>query len=701
MKKSDSVRLLATTNVDRAGRNLISDEYGPVTAGNRGFSDIELTMFPASRISGRVVDLDGRPVANVLVNLNGRQNGEDPHQIWDPERSAPDGSFTIASVPPREYELILLPEGEHTYIKASPPTDTVSVVKGQDIRGLKVLLDLKLSITGRVTDGSGRPVEGVEVDCRAGRISRKGRTDRDGKYSVAGLEDGLYRVNVNQIDNKRIDTRDYPDLVVEDVPAGSENIDFVLHMGQSASIEGRVFNVVTGEPVTECELLVMDGPDHDRPWVGKAFESRRDADGGFRVEDLLTGPATLVVRAKGFAEAVVPVQELKADQPYETDVSMEPGVRLTGTVLDESGQSIPDAFIFAGAIPRAQYHEEAALATSDADGRFETVGLPAGKNQLSALHSKYPSTSVSVNLDPAADNEIDIVLSVGPTIEGTVYYDGQPLPDGELVLRSTTGTGEPRETKTDAQGAYRYEGVEPGGVMLAYRGSILPNEPAGNKRIVVRSAEAIAGVTTTVDFYFGAATSSIEGLVTKDGAPETNARMQLSIDTGESVESFMTSVSEGGAYLFESVPSGAASLQVHGPANQVRTVSMHIGGEEAVRRDIELSGGAVLAGEVTGVAHGETALLQLFEGELPVLDGTVAEMGLALTAYALQSRGSAMLDGDGPYHFDGLGSGLYTVIGMCLPQGYEANSEKLPRQIVTTTVEIFEGQENELDIDLR
>jgi hypothetical protein len=94
-------------------------------------------------------------------------------------------------------------------------------------------------------------------------------------------------------------------------------------------------------------------------------------------------------------------------------------------------------------------------ATSDADGSFTVVGIPAGDATLSAAHRDHGSGSVPVNGAPGQVIACDVVLWQGIVLRGRVVDDlGAPVARVEIDF---TAQGAPRWTKsafTDAEGRF-------------------------------------------------------------------------------------------------------------------------------------------------------------------------------------------------------------------------------------------------------
>ncbi|MFA6244912.1 MAG: sigma-70 family RNA polymerase sigma factor, partial [Candidatus Hydrogenedentales bacterium] len=465
LRAGDTVTLSAVRREDPPGTGLTSAEYGSIAVPAGGLSGIEIVLASGSVLSGKVVDTQGRPVRDALVNLSAWENGASPQQVWNPGTTDATGSFKITCVPPRTYELIILPNYSQidaspgrAYIEAAPPWDTVDVEPGKNIDGITAVLDLKLSISGRVLNSTGNPVPDAWVMCSNGINAKSASTDKEGNYTVYNLVEGVYTVKVERVQEMPI-PQDLPESKVENVPAGSTGIDLRAEADAPAIIEGTVISEETGSPIPQFELLVLDGANHNSPWTGRPFKAYADNDGVFRVDNVTPGPVTVVARAQGFVEAVETLPDIRAGStPTQVALRMRTGSTVNGIVQDEQGSPVAMAYVFAGAVPYMERPEQVAVAQSAADGTFQAAGLSPGVSSLSALASGYASGTTPVSVTAKPEQPVVIVLSRGGTIEGRVFYDGRPWP-GQRVSASGPRVGNDSSVTTGATGGFRFEGV--------------------------------------------------------------------------------------------------------------------------------------------------------------------------------------------------------------------------------------------------
>jgi hypothetical protein len=132
-------------------------------------------------VTGRVSDNAGQPIAKGSL------------VFWKDGRGAPTpfsgGRFAAALVKPGKYRVELKGPG---FAKSS---QELHVEQGQVYR-INFTLQPGSVIRGKVTDGSGRPVQDGDVFYKDGNTSYGVSIDRDGTYKIEGLAPGHYKVSV-------------------------------------------------------------------------------------------------------------------------------------------------------------------------------------------------------------------------------------------------------------------------------------------------------------------------------------------------------------------------------------------------------------------------------------------------------------------------------------------------------------------------
>src|SRR5450755_2568995 len=145
---------------------------------------------PAS-VEGEVRNsVSGMPVERAHVSLRRYNNGG-----WDKygALTSADGKFSIMGIPAASYQVTLDRVG---YVAPLEVTRTqVGLKAGEKKDNLNLKLVPVGTISGRVLDADGQPVDGLTVQAeQGGRSQRIGVTDDRGQFRIGGLSPGKYRV---------------------------------------------------------------------------------------------------------------------------------------------------------------------------------------------------------------------------------------------------------------------------------------------------------------------------------------------------------------------------------------------------------------------------------------------------------------------------------------------------------------------------
>lgn len=311
------------------------------------------------------------------------------------------------------------------------------------------------------------------------------------------------------------------------------------------------------------------------------------------------------------------------------------------------------------------------------DGSFRIAEMPPLGVVVRASAAGYaPTFSKRIRMGPGEQRSIELTLSPGCTVEGTVATrSGQPLPEVFLDAeqRRTAGfltegaVDATSQTKSDAAGHFR-----------------LTNVPKGN--IVVRAYDGVHAVTTANLEIADCAGiqplpivmsdgGSIVGVVrADDGAPVASALLTLTHRT----IGFVHAVSDAeGRFRFDQVPPALVPVEVQhaGRRTQVRVQARE---DEVVERDIKLPPAG------TGAVTGRVTI-----GSRP-LGGVVVEA----LAYAKKTKTSLKTTTaeDGSYHLTDVPAGNYFVK---VPSAFtRGRAEVKGNEVVTVNLAVTEATQS-------
>ena len=182
------------------------------------------------------------------------------------------------------------------------------------------------------------------------------------------------------------------------------------------------------------------------------------------------------------------------------DIQLNPGVVLTGKIVDGDGKGIKRAGIFIY-LQRSGWRPSMYLTSldSDGEGRFDIRALPPGYDYILSVHtSGYRTVRTEVRFANVRDNRVDgllIVLARGQfSVSGVVVdEDGKPIPNIRVYC---TAKGQPVITShSDEGGKFTLDGIFKGRVKVVagghqLYGSVDTEAGATNVRIVLGTGGA-------------------------------------------------------------------------------------------------------------------------------------------------------------------------------------------------------------------
>jgi protocatechuate 3,4-dioxygenase beta subunit len=254
-----------------------------------------------------------------------------------------------------------------------------------------VLVVADATLAGRVRDAAGFPVRSARVAIDSDERHAAGRsaiTDDDGRFSIAALAAGTYRL--------RVEHPQFPAVRAQ----GSTGTAAELTLAFGGGIDGLVRDAHTAGPIAAARV-VATGPDGDGHEVATA------ADGAFSFVPVGAGSWTLAVTAPGYVPAPDQVVAVNAGrepgQVTARDVrfQLERGATVAGTVRDANGQRVAGATVRAGQVE----------ARSDVEGKFRLSDVPTGRTEVTA-ELEGAHGSVIVPLRPG-DEVLTLELAIG------------------------------------------------------------------------------------------------------------------------------------------------------------------------------------------------------------------------------------------------------------------------------------------------
>jgi len=387
-------------------------------------------------IAGRVLEPDGDTASEGIVRLD-RSGAILRGGAWQDTGIRKGGAFRFECVPPGRYTISV----RHPEYLLAESVD-VEVTEGSRLEAFVIKLDAGLTISGKLVDADGNPVEGSVVAEPADvpsvllpGIHHQARSNAAGEFEMEALSPGRYRLTAwSQMHHGM----DGPDLTVR---AGARDV--VLHFSKrieqpkaaDGSVEGRVHDPRSGKPIMGfCVSYwrVEGGADQRRPFV--------DPEGRFRIDNLM--PGTYEFEASSSAGRVTrePVRVvLGSSGPTPAiELRLDRGAAVTGRILSPQGAPVAGATIEVMRCLESSWRNEAWV-ISRPDGRYRAEGLAPGEHLIRAGHPDWIRAERRFAVTVGQTRTIDLeLLAAGGSVQVVVRDPaGKPLRDAVVRIQGS------------------------------------------------------------------------------------------------------------------------------------------------------------------------------------------------------------------------------------------------------------------------
>jgi RNA polymerase sigma-70 factor (ECF subfamily) len=520
----------------------------------------ELTLYPESALEGRVIDAGtGRGVPDVPIVLgieptsDLRVKTRRVHATSDE-----DGRFRIGQLRPGRYKPAVRHDGWLGQVPAA-----VALELGETIDGLELRVHPARQIRGRIESSDGTPCMDGEAILQDGaeQSLAAAPTEPDGSVHFGGLLPGLYRVvascgHSEQTEGEPIeladaDRTDMRFVVEPRVAAGT-----LVLRGVVRRADGTPATFATVEAVREERLP-------DGSMVGPVVQT--DRAGAYRIEGIPPGDYRIRVDAgsSGTYDGTSPIDVRDAET--RADVELAPVGTLRIRTVDPDGHAVAGVELFVG--PSGSM--AGSWITSDREGWAEIDGL--SDIEYGVRVSRPGVAGRAGPVDPTRDDDatpVSIVagettdlIVVVPARDGTirgraVRTDGDPVADADVVVLSkwtfVSWTGEDQaatvaRARTDGEGAFTVEGLEPGTYELSIRDAFRQRQ----------SISAATGTDVRVELPLPGSVSGT--IVGPDGRVPSSFTVSVESSGATLTDLFLFT---DGAWSLVGVPPGSATVSV-------------------------------------------------------------------------------------------------------------------------------------------
>ena len=327
----------------------------------------------------------------------------------------------------------------------------------------------------------------------------------------------------------------------------------------------------------------------------EGMRARSDAAGTTRFESLAAARYAVTTDRGWLGKRA----EIRGGETTELAYELEPGLTVTGIVVDKVGTLVPGALIEVAPLAHADADAEV-LTTSGADGRFAVRAAPT--ESLVGARAAGHSSSRLYFLVGKAGNTAELRIELGPpggTVSGVVVdAQNRPVPDAVVRIgRGSTsgivasGAGAepiPALVRTDRDGRFFAIGLPPGEQPVSAR--------SRGKAPWQGTCEVAANLTVPlrIPLVDGA---TIQGTV-RNAAGEVAPRVEVEVGEWRELSHYRTITTPEGRFELTGLPAGEVVLKAeHDDFGKGEQRVQGVAGSTS-SCDIKLSRGLELHGRV-------------------------------------------------------------------------------------------------------
>ncbi len=529
-----------------------------------GANELEQVLLPGVRLTGRVLDDRGSPLAgaDVAVRPQGDTVEQEDDEVLDPDArevwhvtAAADGGFAFDT----------LPEGTFSVHATLAPYESATLpeISAPAAEPIAIVLQRMAAIGGRVLGPTQEPLAAVAVRLAGSGVWPPRTTESNGRgeFRFSAVPAGVYEV--------RAERGELVSAPLEGVSLDpGEELRIELSLGPGRVLRGQVREASSGRLLAGAQVRVSEDA-----LSNTQKEAVSAGDGSFEFRGLRWLAHLVSVELPGYVS--IEARWEPNDPPLR--MSLLRAGRIRGRVEDEAGRPVADAELEvvgqSSTGSRLRLQNAAPLLAAKGDparlgasrtrvvasqsldnlgvtqgsvpaipivpgsgsgpqlggspgfrtalnGEFELDGIPPGEFRVIAQKSGFvTSGSGAFVLGPGAvRHDVRLVLGRGGSVVGRVIDEaGQPMPGVRVSLAA--GTEPLRWTLTDETGGFEFLAVQGRGSLVAQ-----PLEGASNQRDI----DIAAGARLTADIVLETSRATLTGRVLDTlGDPVAGARVRI------------------------------------------------------------------------------------------------------------------------------------------------------------------------------
>ncbi|HGY92389.1 MAG TPA: sigma-70 family RNA polymerase sigma factor [Planctomycetes bacterium] len=307
-----------------------------------------------------------------------------------------------------------------------------------DLTEVSVTIDPGVTIRGRVVDSYGSGLAGAAIFLNYSRRAgwRICKTDAEGRFEFTTATSNFISARLAGYPASSM-------LLLSDLSPAERNDLTIPLEGVESTLSGRVVDE-SGNGLEGARIRLIRRPVPGRPIAGKKtrssfkFSTWSDPSGRFALASLAPGQWLMNISHEGF----VPHRrtfEMKAGGHPMGDIPLEVGFRLSGLVVDASGEPLKSVHVY-----YLRDEQEAAVTRTNAQGAYAFDALPVGQGTLRFVRVDVGERRVAVTGRSGQVLRRSVRIGSRSAIQGKLEdQSGRPLGGWLITARALTRWGEP------------------------------------------------------------------------------------------------------------------------------------------------------------------------------------------------------------------------------------------------------------------
>jgi hypothetical protein len=529
-----------------------------------------------STVSGRIFEKEtGKGIPNAEVVISNDDKGG-----FQTTRSDQNGYYEFPKLIAGNFRIEYNEVPLYSNRDRSTDRKNLNLKSGTHLQHIDFPIFVGQSISGKVVDQNGSPIENVRVSISDAGNSDRSQTDVNGNFVLRGLHPGSH--------SPRASHEDYKSERRSKITAATNDLVFVLE--KLRTVTGKLVYPETQEAITRFKIAEGAGGIKALAYA----QEFKDPNGEFKVKPPSTGAYSLYIQVPGHGAIIYPVfTNESTDTQVELTIEVPKGVTIHGTVNNTNGEPVKNAELLVMPTNNGDFPPPY-VAKTDQSGRFAIADIAPQKFTLWARADNEVETAHEFDVTREGSHEYTITLGAPTSLNGQLSINGIPLPDVSVAIFGSIQLNRSslhynQNTVTDENGKYFITGMPEG----EFRGQmeITKNDITYTRRIYM-DIPANAGITRDVDFQDDNVT--LRGRIHfPDNEQHTKAHARVDFYRDGLTESRRVESNNQGTFDLANLPAGQLQLVIYG--SKQKSININPLPNQTLEFDIDMFGSIVHA----------------------------------------------------------------------------------------------------------